>query len=90
MKPVFRLGSVYVVTRYDDVWEVFRNNHALDTPYKANIDALTGREPIFLALRFTISLWPAARDPSARRIDCHRGLFIGNDGSPTPKRTWDF
>ncbi len=44
VKPIFRLGSVYVVTRYDDVREAFRSSHALDTPYKANIDVLTGGE----------------------------------------------
>lgn len=53
LKPILRLGSFYVVTRYDDVREVFLSSHALDTPYKPNIDVLTGGEPFFLGMRDT-------------------------------------
>lgn len=51
VKPILRLGSTVVVTRYDDVLEVFRRDDVFDTPYRAHIEVLTGGEPFFLGLR---------------------------------------
>lgn len=51
LRPVLTLGSTTVVTRYDDVIEVFRRDDVFDTPYKAQIDVLTGGEPFFLGMR---------------------------------------
>lgn len=53
VKPILKLGSVVVVTRYDDVRDVFRRDADFDTPYKTNIEILTGGEPFFLGMRNT-------------------------------------
>lgn len=51
MAPTFRVGSTVVVTRYDDVMEAFQSDASFDTPYRDNIEVLTGGEPFFLGLR---------------------------------------
>ncbi|ORE91241.1 hypothetical protein ATO13_20949 [Stappia sp. 22II-S9-Z10] len=51
VRPVLKIGSTVIVTRYDDVLEVFRRDDVFDTPYKAQIDVLTGGEPFFLGMR---------------------------------------
>lgn len=49
--PTLKLGSTIIVTRYDDVKDVFRNDANFDTPYREKIEVLTGGEPFFLGLR---------------------------------------
>lgn len=50
VRPILRLGSTYVVTRYDDVAEVFENDAAFGVPYAANLDVITGGQPFFLGM----------------------------------------
>lgn len=51
VRPVLRLGSFYLVTRYDDVVEVFATDAVFEAPYAANLRAITGGEPFFLGMR---------------------------------------
>jgi len=51
--PIAGFGSTYIVTRYDDVREVFGTDAAFPTPYKANLDVITGGEPFFLGMTRT-------------------------------------
>lgn len=50
VRPILRVGSTYIVTRYDDVTEVFQNDAAFGVPYKANLDVITGGQPFFLGM----------------------------------------
>lgn len=49
-RPILRLGSTFIVTRYDDVAEVFATDTAFMVPYKANLDVITGDQPFFLGM----------------------------------------
>jgi hypothetical protein len=49
-KPIFAMGGNYVVTRYDDVREVFGTDAAFGVVYNDNIQVLTGGEPFFLGM----------------------------------------
>jgi cytochrome P450 len=49
-KPILGLGNNYIVTRYDDVREVFGNDTAFGVVYNDNIQVLTGGEPFFLGM----------------------------------------
>ncbi len=49
-KPIPRLGTLYVATRYDDVREVFATDPAFGVPYKAKLDLIMGGEPFFLGM----------------------------------------
>ena len=48
--PIPRLGSLYVVTRYDDVRDVYLNDRAFGVPYKKNLDVIMDGEPFFLSM----------------------------------------
>ena len=48
--PIPRLGSTYVVTRHDDVRDVYLNDRAFGVPYKANLDIIMDGEPFFLSM----------------------------------------
>lgn len=48
--PIARLGSTHIVTRYDDVREVFDTDRLFHVPYKPNLDVITGGEPFFLGM----------------------------------------
>lgn len=48
--PIARFGSLCVVTRYDDVVEVFAADAAFEVPYAANLNIITGSEPFFLGM----------------------------------------
>ncbi len=62
VKPILAFGrTIIMVSRKDDVIEVFANDGLFDTPYKANIDVLTGGEPFSLGMRDT----PAYREDLA-------------------------
>src|SRR5688572_15374555 len=51
--PIPRLGRRIVVTRYDDVVEVFRNDADFGVPYAENLAVIMGGEPFFLAMADT-------------------------------------
>ncbi|MGQ0589932.1 MAG: cytochrome P450 [Sphingosinicella sp.] len=48
--PIPRLGSTYVVTRHDDVRDVYLNDRAFGVPYKENLDVIMDGEPFFLGM----------------------------------------
>ncbi|MES1971782.1 MAG: cytochrome P450 [Pseudomonadota bacterium] len=50
LKPIPRFGKTYVVTRYDDVREVFATDPAFGVPYKDKLDVIMGGEPFFLGM----------------------------------------
>ena len=49
-KPILGMRGLYVVTRYDDVREVFGTDTAFGVVYNDNIQVLTGGEPFFLGM----------------------------------------
>ena len=48
--PIPRLGNNYIVTRYDDVRDVYLNDRAFGVPYKTNLDVIMDGEPFFLSM----------------------------------------
>lgn len=48
--PIPRLGRTYVVTRYDDVRDVYLNDRVFGVPYQKNLDVIMDREPFFLSM----------------------------------------
>lgn len=48
--PIAGRGGFWVVTRYDDVREVFATDRAFGVPYAENLAVITGGEPFFLGL----------------------------------------
>ena len=49
-RPIFGFGTTYLVTRHDDVREVFGRDEAFKVPYQPNTDVITGGEPFFLGM----------------------------------------
>lgn len=49
-RPILRLGKIFVVTRYDDVREVFLNDAAFRVPYAGKLDVIMGGHPFFLGM----------------------------------------
>jgi hypothetical protein len=58
VRPILKLGNMYIVSRYDDVRQVFGTDAAFGVPYKANIDVLTAGEPFFLGMADTPPIMP--------------------------------
>ena len=52
-RPLPRLGKTIMVTRYDDVREVFLNDRAFGVPYQENLDVIMGGQPFFLSMSDT-------------------------------------
>lgn len=48
--PIPKFGNIVVVTRYDDVCEVFGTDTAFGAPYKPKLDVIMGGEPFFLGM----------------------------------------
>lgn len=48
--PIPSFGNTVIVTRYDDVREVFQNDAAFRTPYRAKLDVIMGGQPFFLGM----------------------------------------
>lgn len=48
--PIPKFGNIVVVTRYDDVCEVFGTDTAFGVPYKPKLDVIMGGEPFFLGM----------------------------------------
>lgn len=59
--PLPKLGNTIIVTRYDDVREVYLNDRAFGVPYQANLDVIMDREPFFLSMGDTPA-YHAGRD----------------------------
>ena len=51
--PIPRIGRKVIVSRYDDVVEIFRNDRAFGVPYGDNLDIIMGGEPFFLSMADT-------------------------------------
>src|SRR5262249_28618089 len=49
--PIAHLRNTYIVTRYDDVREVFLADADFPVPYKDKLDVIMGGEPFFLGMR---------------------------------------
>ena len=52
-RPIVRLGRKVIVSRHDDVIEVFRNDRDFGVPYGANLAVIMGGEPFFLSMQDT-------------------------------------
>ena len=50
LRPILRIGNRVVVTRYDDVREVFLNDQAFRVPYREKLDIIMGHQPFFLSM----------------------------------------
>ena len=48
--PIPRFGRTYVVTRHDDVRDVYLNDRAFGVPYETNLDVIMDGEPFFLSM----------------------------------------
>ncbi|WP_157182292.1 cytochrome P450 [Methylobacterium sp. WSM2598] len=48
--PIAGFRSVWIVTRYDDVLEVFGNDRVFSVPYADNLRVITGNQPFFLGM----------------------------------------
>lgn len=51
--PIPHFGNFYVVTRHDDVREVFATDTAFGVPYKAKLDVIMGGQPFILGMSDT-------------------------------------
>lgn len=69
--PIIKIGSLCVVTRYDDVREVFGTDAAFRAPYKRNLDIITGNEPFFLGMDRT--------EAYEKQIACMRRVVLPSD-----------
>ena len=49
-KPIAGGRKILIVTRYDDVLEVFASDHAFAVPYRENLDIITDGQPFFLGM----------------------------------------
>src|SRR2546423_10144958 len=65
IRPILRFGNTIVVTRYDDVREVFLNDAAFRVPYKDKLDIIMGGHPFFLSMDDTPEY---RRDKAAMRL----------------------
>src|SRR5688572_8136383 len=52
-RPIPSFGGKVIVSRYDDVIEVFRNDRDFGVPYGENLAVIMGGEPFFLAMSDT-------------------------------------
>lgn len=52
-RPIAKLGSNYLTSRYDDVREVFATDHAFGVIYKPKLDVIMGGQPFFLGMSDT-------------------------------------
>ena len=50
VKPILKVGGTVLVTRYDDVREVFLTDDAFAVPYRAKLDVIMGGCPFFLGM----------------------------------------
>ena len=50
VRPIARFGNTVLVTRYDDVREVFLNDAAFRVPYAEKLNVIMGGQPFFLGM----------------------------------------
>ncbi|MGZ8300493.1 MAG: hypothetical protein ACXWU5_08875 [Rhodoplanes sp.] len=50
VRPIVRFGDTVVVTRYDDVREVFLDDRSFRVPYAEKLDVIMGGQPFFLSM----------------------------------------
>ena len=50
VRPISRWGNTYLITRHDDVREVFATDAAFGVPYKPKLDVIMGGQPFFLGM----------------------------------------
>lgn len=50
VRPIARFGNNFLVTRFDDVRDVFLNDAAFRVPYRAKLDVIMGGQPFFLGM----------------------------------------
>ena len=55
--PIAGRGKFWIVTRYDDVLEVFGNDTMFGVPYQENLNLITGGKPFFLGMADTPQYW---------------------------------
>lgn len=67
LKPLPSFGQTVIVTRYDDVRDVYLNDPAFGVPYKKNLDVIMGDEPFFLSMGDTPA-YHAGRDAMLRVV----------------------
>ena len=67
--PIPRFGHTFLVTRYDDVREVFLADRDFPVPYKEKLDVIMGGEPFFLGMGDTVDY---QRDTRAMRLAVRR------------------
>lgn len=63
--PIPRIGRTALVTRFDDVREVFLDDSGFRVPYRARLDVIMGGEPFFLGMDDTDAY---RRDTAAMRL----------------------
>jgi len=69
VRPIFRFRRTYVVTRYDDVREVFLADRDFPAPYRAKLDVIMGNAPFFLGMGDTPEY---RRDTATMRLAVRR------------------
>jgi cytochrome P450 len=69
VRPILRFGRTYVVTRYDDVREVFLADDDFPVPYGPKLDVIMGGEPFFLGMGNTEEY---RRDTATMRLAVRR------------------
>jgi len=67
--PIPRFANMAVVTRYDDVREVFLDDAAFGVPYREKLDVIMGGQPFFLGMGDTPEY---QRDTAAMRMVVRR------------------
>jgi cytochrome P450 len=71
VRPILRFGNIVIVTRYDDVREVFLNDRSFRVPYAVKLDVIMGGLPFFLSMDDT---------PEYRRdTEAMRKVILPND-----------
>jgi cytochrome P450 len=50
IRPQARFFSLWVISRYDDVLEVFATDSVFSAPYHRNLEVITGGQPFFLGM----------------------------------------
>ncbi|MEG3166522.1 cytochrome P450 [Sphingomonas sp. PB2P19] len=50
VRPILRLGNTYLVTRHDDVREIFADDLSFGVPYREKLDRIMGGAPFILGL----------------------------------------
>lgn len=83
VRPILRLGRTALVTRYDDVREVFLDDAAFAAPYREKLDVIMGGEPFFLGMGDTEDY---RRDTAAMRLAMRPQDITGRLAPATERR----